>query len=93
MDLHNFSDLLHKYQRPLACKSLLQLGGCTESAVDNHVDVDFGIPKISRLVDANSKQIESGCVVSEVPNHNLFAIHDRKDGNRLGYYFCMHCMA
>ena len=58
------------------------------------MDEDFGIPKITPcLVDAASLRTRSGCVVSEVPNCNLIAIHDSKDGDRLGYYLCMHCMA
>ena len=45
------------------------------------MDVDFGIPEILPcLVNAASERIESGCVVSDVPNYNLIAIHDRKDG-------------
>ena len=58
------------------------------------MDVDLGIPEITpRLVDAASEWIESGCVVSEVPNYNLIAIHDRKDSDRLVYYLCMHRLA
>ena len=59
VDLHNYSDLLQDYQRPLACNSLLQFDGCTKLAVDNHVYVDFGIPEITPcLVDAASERIE-----------------------------------
>ena len=60
----DYSDLLLEYQSLLACNKLIQLGGCTESAAENHVNVDFGIPEITPyLVDAASESIKSVCVV------------------------------